>query len=169
MLLEERQEARRADLLLALDEDRHAHRQVAQRRQRPQRTHVRDDPRLVVRGATPEQTTVDLGRDERVGVPRGSVSRGLHVVVRVEQDRRGARRSRAARDDRGRTERAGDPGRVQDLHLGQARPAQGSATASALAATCAWSNAELETDGMRTSASRSPRSAGKSSATRARR
>ena len=85
---EEPAEIRRADLLLALDEHRHADRQVvtegAQCRQ------VQGDPGLVVGGAPPVEAAVAQRRGEGVARPRGHVAGRLHVVVGVQQHGRGA-------------------------------------------------------------------------------
>ena len=64
-----------------------------------QRADVRDDPGLVVGRAAAVQAPVALGRARTGGVPVGVVAGRLDVVVRVEQDRRGSRRGRAAADD----------------------------------------------------------------------
>ena len=53
---------------------------------------VHDDARLVVGGAAPVEAAVALGRLEGRRSSSALVARGLHVVVRVEQQRRLARR-----------------------------------------------------------------------------
>ncbi len=80
---------RRAGLLLALDEDRDAHRRVAA--ERADRRQMRCDAGLVVGGAAAVEPAVALGRLERRRVPLAAVALGLHVVVGVQQHRRRAR------------------------------------------------------------------------------
>ena len=67
---------------------------------------VRHDAGLVVGGAAAVEPSVADGRLERRGLPQGLVARGLHVVVRVEQDGRACRcarpASRGRRADRAR-------------------------------------------------------------------
>ena len=77
-----------ADLLLALDEHRHADAEVVA--ERADRGQVGHDPGLVVGGAAAEEPAVALGRLEGRRVPLGVVVLGLHVVVGVEQHRRPA-------------------------------------------------------------------------------
>ena len=87
VLVEERGQPRRADLLLALREHLHVARQLALCVEPgPHRREVRDHARLVVGGAAPVQAAVRLPRFERVAAPPVDVTGGLHVVVRVEQD-----------------------------------------------------------------------------------
>ncbi len=124
MLREERQERRRADLLLALDEHRHPDGEVADLQEGAQRAEVGHDARLVVGRAAAVETAVALGRLERVGLPRAGVARGLDVVVRVQQDGRGAVGRRAARDDGGRALGAVLGPGAQHLDLGQSGVAQ---------------------------------------------
>ena len=76
-----------ADLLLPLDEDRDAHREAAA--VGPQRGEVRHDPGLVVGGTAAVEAAVALGGLERRAVPEVLAAGRLHVVVRVEHDRRG--------------------------------------------------------------------------------
>ncbi len=98
---EERQERRRADLLLPLDEDRDTDTEVLA--QHPQGADVRDDPGLVVGRAAPVQAAVALRGLERRALPVRVLPGRLDVVVRVEQDRRGAGGRGTSADDRGRT------------------------------------------------------------------
>ena len=82
-----------ADLLLALDEDRHRAGQLAvgQGRQGAQGVGVGDDAGLVVGGTAPvEPLTAALGGEGISLVPTGRVADGLDVVVGVEQDVRAA-------------------------------------------------------------------------------
>ncbi len=79
-------ERRRADLLLALDEHAHVARQFALRLQpRFHRDRMRDRARLVVGTAAPVEAAVTLDGFERIGGPTLDESRGLNIVVRVEQ------------------------------------------------------------------------------------
>ena len=82
-----------ADLLLALDEDRHGAGQLAvgQGGQDAQGVGVGDDAGLVVSGSASEQPLPAPLGGEGVGlVPAGRVADGLNVVVGVEQDVRAA-------------------------------------------------------------------------------
>ena len=92
VLLEDGAERRRAGLLLALDEDGDADRQVAG--VGAQRRDVRHDARLVVGGAAAVEAPVALLGLEGRAVPVGVVAGRLHVVVRVERHRRGTLRAR---------------------------------------------------------------------------
>ena len=88
VLVEQCRQGRRTDLLLALDEHRHADGEIIA--EGTDRGQVRGDTRLVVGRTAREQAAVALGRLERLGVPVGAFAGRLDVVVRVEQDRRGA-------------------------------------------------------------------------------
>ena len=88
VLLEDRAERGRARLLLALDEDRDADRQVAG--VGAERGDVRHDAGLVVGGTAAVEATVALLGLERRAVPVGVVAGRLHVVVRVERHGRRA-------------------------------------------------------------------------------
>ena len=83
MILDERDEARRAHLLLAFDEDLDVHAKIVA--QRLQRAGVNGNATAVVRGATAVQPAVDLGADERIGVPHAGIRHRLHVMMRVQQ------------------------------------------------------------------------------------
>ena len=91
-------QARRADLLLALDEDGDAHRRMPV--ERPQRRQVHREAALVVRRPAPVQALAPLGGDERCRQPGRRVALGLDVVVRVEADGRGPGRGGVAADHR---------------------------------------------------------------------
>ena len=156
--LEDRRQAVGADLLLALDEDRDADRQLAA--VRAQGRDVGHDPGLVVGDATGVDPAVPLGRLERRGVPVGGVAGRLDVVVGVEQDRR--------RAGSGPSTCPITAGRPPSRTISTARPSarSSSATAEALASTWAWSNASSDTLGMRVSVSRSARMSGSRACTR---
>ena len=88
MRLDEGAEGRRARLLLALDEDGHADavgRELLA--DQPQRGHVRHDAGLVVGGSPAVEASVALDGLEGIARPVGDLSRGLDVVVRVQQHR----------------------------------------------------------------------------------
>ena len=89
---EELGERARARLLLALDEQRDTEVEVRAQSllEGAQRRDVRHDPRLVVGGSAAVQAPAADGRLERRGLPERFVADRLHVVVRVEQDRRPA-------------------------------------------------------------------------------
>ena len=166
VLLEEGRERRRADLLLALDEDGHAHRQPVRvgRLQDAQGADVRHDPGLVVGRATAVQPTVALDRLERLAVPVGQVPGGLDVVVGVEQHRRGARRARGS----GRPPPARRPRRRAPGRRASRASARSVATISALRATSGEVAPSRLTLGIRTRSSRSARMPGMAAATAAR-
>jgi hypothetical protein len=103
-------------LLLAFHEDHHAHRQLVA--ESAQRRDVRHDAGLVIGGAPPVQAAVALDGLERPADPLGLVADRLHVVVRVEQHGRRARRRGAATDHRRLATRP------HDLHVRQPGPAQ---------------------------------------------
>ena len=86
---QQRAQRRRARLLLALDEHRHADGRVAV--VCPERRQMRCDACLVVGGAAAVQPAVALGRLERRRRPLAAITLGLHVVVGVQQHRRRAR------------------------------------------------------------------------------
>ena len=90
--LEDRRQRVGADLLLALDEDRHADRQRPV--VRAQRGDVGHDAGLVVGGAAAVEAAVALGRLERRAVPQCVVAGRLHVVVGVEHARSATRAAR---------------------------------------------------------------------------
>ncbi len=96
--LEDRLERRRARLLLALDEDRQPHGQVAG--MGAQCGDVCHHARLVVGRAPAVEAPVALGRLEGRCVPVGLVTRRLHVVVRIERHRRRPLGSVDVADDR---------------------------------------------------------------------
>ncbi len=98
--LQQRREGVGADLLLALDEHRDAHREVVA--EDPQRAEVGHDAGLVVGGAAAVEPVAALGGLERRAVPVGVVVLGLHVVVGVEQHRGRAVRAGLVGDHRGR-------------------------------------------------------------------
>ena len=99
MLGEERGEAGRADLLLALGEHLHVAGQRAGRVEPcPHDGEVRDHARLVVGGAATEQAAVDLAGLERVAAPTIDEAGRLDVVVRVQQHRGRAGRVRPLAD-----------------------------------------------------------------------
>ena len=112
VLLEQRRQRVRADLLLALDE----HHDVDRKRVavRPDRAQVRDDPGLVVCGTAAVEPLTALGRLERRRVPVGRVVLGLHVVVGVEQHGRRTGGPGLVRDHRGRP-----AVRADDVDLGE--------------------------------------------------
>jgi hypothetical protein len=89
----------RAGLLLALDEQRHPHGRAAA--ERAQHRQVGHHPGLVVGGAAAVQPSVALGGFERRARPVLVATRGLHVVVRVEQHGGCAGRAGEACDDGG--------------------------------------------------------------------
>ena len=93
---------------------------------------------------------------ERVAVPVRGVAGRLDVVVRVQQDRGGAGRGGPV----GRARPAGRPG-GQHVDLGQARGASRAATSRALARRCGAAAGSADTDGIRTSRSRSARTDGR--------
>ena len=118
VLLDQATEARRTDLLLALDEQRHAHGRLAV--EGPQGGQVHRDTGLVVIGATGIQTTIADGRLEGRGGPQRHVAGRLDVMVRVQADRRLAFRRREVRDD-GRVTALGDDLHVRATQLDQQR------------------------------------------------
>jgi len=89
----------RPDLLLALDEDRHADRETPA--VGPERGDVSHHTGLVVRDAAPEDPPVAFRGLERGAVPPGLVAGGLDVVVGVQGDRRGPLRAVDMPDDGG--------------------------------------------------------------------
>ncbi len=111
VLLQQARQRLRAELLLALDEDDHAHRQVVT--EGAQGSDVRHDAGLVVGGAAAEQPPVAFGGLKRVGEPDGRVADRLHVMVRIQQHGRGAGRRGSATDHRGM------PAGPHDPHVGQ--------------------------------------------------
>ena len=119
------------------------------------------DAGLVVGGAAAVEPPVPLGRDERVAVPVGGSAGRLHVVVRVQQDVRGAGRARARAEHGGAAVPGGD-----HVDLGQAARAEQAATSPALAHTCGAASGSADTDGIRTSRSRSARADGSTCRTR---
>jgi len=117
--VEEGVEGRRADFLLAFDQDRDADSDVFA--QRADRREVDADPGLVVCGAAPEQAPVDLGGLERIGLPVLPGPRRLHVVVSVKAHGRCSWRCRPVPDycrqpavDRQDLD-VGEPGDAQEL------------------------------------------------------
>ena len=93
VLAQEVTQGSRPGLLLAFDDHLHVHRHSARGLQpRLDRGDVHEDPCLVVRGAASPQPPVLLDRIERLGRPLLLVARRLHVVMRVEKERRPARR-----------------------------------------------------------------------------
>ena len=141
-----------ADLLLALDEDRDADRQLAA--VRAQGRDVGHDPGLVVGGAAAVEPAVALGRLERRAVP---VRRRRRAAAR-----RGGRRAGPSARPAGPSTCPMTAGRPPSRTISTSRPSarSSSATAAALASTWAWSNASSDTLGMRTSVSRSARMSG---------
>ena len=95
---QERLEVRRADLLLALDDQLHVAGQPPVRGETgAQRRHVHHESGLVVDDAAPVEPAVRAQRRlERRGEPLLGAARRLHVVVRVDQHGRRARRRRGA-------------------------------------------------------------------------
>ncbi len=88
-------------LLLALDDDLDRDGRVTVCQERPDRGGVDRDPALVVGAPAPEEAVAgDRGLERRV-VPVGGVGGWLHVVVRVQQDRRRPGRSGPLAEDRG--------------------------------------------------------------------
>ena len=129
----------------------------------PQRGQVRRDAGLVVGRAAAVEAVAALGRLEGRRVPVGVVVLRLHVVVGVEQHGRRARRARACARPR--------PGRRP--RRWRSSPSNPSAsnrrgTASALRRTSPARSGSALTDSMRTRSSRSRRTPGRTSATRAR-
>ena len=104
---EQSAQRRRARLLLALDEHRHADRRLPA--VRPKRCQMRCDARLVVGAPATVQAAVTLGRLERRRRPLAVVALRLHVVMGIQQHRRRSRRSRVPGDDGRRTAFADDP------------------------------------------------------------
>ena len=89
--IEEVRERARPVFLLALDEQHDAESEVVgsdRLGDRPQRGDVRHDPGLVVCRAAPVDATVAHRRFERRRLPHGVVAGRLHVMVRVQHDRR---------------------------------------------------------------------------------
>ena len=110
LLLEVRAQVLGARFLLALDEHRDADRRLAA--EGAERRDVRDDTGLVVRAAAPVEPTVLERRRERLRRPLAVRPRRLHVVMRVEEGGRLARRRLHVADDRGMS------GAAEDLRLG---------------------------------------------------
>ena len=83
-------QVRAPDLLLALEEELHVQRQSALLLEEGLRDleHEVDGPLVVAAAAAAHDVAVD-GELERWGRPLGEVSGGLHVVVAIDQDRRG--------------------------------------------------------------------------------
>ena len=125
---------------------------------------VHRDPGLVVGRAPPVEPTVALDRLERLAVPRREVSDRLHVVMGVQQHR-GGTGSAGPKADHGRKPAVGARDRRR-----RSSPASPScrATSSALACRCGRADGSAETDGMRTSRSRSARTVGRTDATASR-
>ncbi len=98
MPLEDRGQRCRPDLFLALDEQCDAHRRFAA--ESPQRGQVHHHTCLVVGHAAAEEPSVGLAYRERIGRPQRDVAGGLHVVMRVQTDRRSADRTGEAGDHR---------------------------------------------------------------------
>ena len=160
MLAEEVRERARRPLLLALDEERDAEVEVAAALgERADGADVRHHAGLVVGGAAAVEPVAALRGLEGRGVPVLVAAGRLHVVVGVEQHGRASVARRAAGHHRGLAEF----GTVALAHEGTRTsttsntpsPRRRSATASALAATCAGSKAGHETDGILTSSARS--------------
>ena len=112
--LDERDEARRAHLLLAFDE--HLDIDLELVAERLQRTGVDGDAAAVVGRATAEQAVADLRGHERLGLPHARVRNRLHVMVRIQQYGRGFRIHDARADDLPGT--GGAVGVVRLGHLG---------------------------------------------------
>ena len=113
-------------------------------------------PALSSAAPRPYSRPVPLGRLERVAVPGRGVAGRLHVVVRVQQDRGGAGRPGPVPEHGGLAAPGGDAPRPR------AAPAARSsaATSRALAARCGAAAGSADTDGIRTSRSRSARTDG---------
>ena len=114
MIGEELGERQRACLLLTLEEERDAEVEVIAHDllEGTEGADVGHDARLVVGGAATVQAAAAHGRLERRRLPEGLVADRLHVVVRVEQDRRAAVSCGTRREDGGHAPltRAGDLG-----------------------------------------------------------
>jgi len=110
VLGEQRSQRRGTDLLLPVDQDGDRHAGV--RTQCTQRRTVRRDAGLVVGRAPTVEPPATLDRFERLAVPLAEVANGLHVVMGVEQDGRGAGGTGAIPDHRGEPAVGGRDGDV---------------------------------------------------------
>ena len=90
-----------ADLLLAFDEEGHAHGRLSA--EGAQGGQVDRDPGLVVHHAAAVQPRAALGRLEGGAAPQGEVAGRLDIQVRVEADGGLPLRRRETGDDRGLT------------------------------------------------------------------
>ena len=131
--------------------------------QRAQRRDVRHDPGLVVGGAAAVQAPAADGRLERRGLPQRLVADRLHVVVRVEQDRRAAVARGARGEHRGlarsRPCRGSPRGGSRRCRTGRV-PRRERRPPPRCAALRSRRNPGNAIDGMRTRAPRSARAAG---------
>ena len=119
--IEEAREVLRADLLLALDHHRQVDRRPARRRVPRRRAGAVDgDAGLVVGRTARVQAAVPLGRLEHRRAPQVLAQRRLHVVVGVQQQRRGARARAVVLGDDVREH----PRQPRDARLGVARRQQ---------------------------------------------
>ena len=119
---EEREEGRRADLLLTLDQHAHVARQRARGLQpRRHRVRVRDPTRLVVGAAAAVQAAPALRRLEGCALPVLDDAGRLHVVVRVQEHGRRVRTGvhPLADDVRMRAVDRGEPDRLQPVRAEQ--------------------------------------------------
>ena len=161
--VQERGERRRADLLLALDEHRDAHAQLVA--EHAQGAHVRDH----ARPCRPRRRARRGVRRARSARTAGCPSRRRRRAAGRRGARTAARSAHPPAPGGGRRPRARPTGDATGPARRRGRRrAAAPTTASALAATCAWSNSALDTLGMRTRASRSARSAPNAAAVRAR-
>ena len=113
--VEERRERGRTNLFLALDKDDDVNRQILT--QDGQRTEVdRDSSAIIGRAAAVDAVAADLGL---VGVhaPAVELAHRLHVVVRVQQDGRGALDVRRVGDEGGLALGTIRSGLAQDLGI----------------------------------------------------
>ncbi len=163
VLGEQRRQRRRADLLLALEEQHDADRRPAA--EGPQHGEVHEHAGLVVGGAAAVQPAVALGRPRRAGSSTPPPGRSA--------GRRGGRRaapsSRPAAPARSRSRRAARPRRARPARRPRRRRWRSAAAASQARSTSAAWDGAAETVGTATIASRSARAAGISRATAARR